>query len=279
MTESLDDELILEPCNAVVYISNGISTMGCRIKTSIDSRSMILKERNGQVLASFDIVIATDDMHVNFDAFYLVHGKDKVTAGTSFANPILCFRRKSVHDSSTPKCLLKPVILWNDYIPEFVIEFDIGHERDLVSLALLGLSHRKHQITVQVKKDVMGNYCIVGSRAITDKFMTVVRLEDRRYLPEFLWVLCSQLKKGRLRENDINNISRKRNPLLVPGYLGLRCIHCGGLENGNYFPTKRGHLYGCTMRFEKHLHACRKCPFKTKQLVAKLKVSDIQKIQ
>mmetsp|Transcript_15028 Transcript_15028/g.28285 ORF Transcript_15028/g.28285 Transcript_15028/m.28285 type:complete len:443 (-) Transcript_15028:2451-3779(-) len=270
MAESSKDEMIVGPCDAVVYLKNGISTtMRYRILLSMDSRFMVLKDDNGQFVARFDIVTVTDNTMVDFEAFYVDYCRNQ-SWDTLFKNPYLCFRRRPIHDSRA-KCFLRSIVLSDEFTPEFIIEFDIGYERDLVSNFFLGLSHRKHYVTVQIKKDSDNYYCIVGSKATTDNLVAILRLEDRRYLPDYLWVLCSQLKKGRLRECDINNISRKRNPLLVPGCLGLRCIHCGGLENGNYFPTKRGHLYGCAMRFEKHLHACIKCPPKIKQLVAQLK--------
>jgi hypothetical protein len=275
MSELSGDAIILGPCDAMMHVNYGMSPIGVRIQISIDNRFMILKNTNGELLARFRIVFVTEGTLENFEGFYVDNSTNDAT-DTSFQNPFLCFRRLSVQDSRLT-CLLKPINLWGDYIPEFVVEFDIGFERDLVSQSFLGVSHLKHYIKLQIKKDSMNNCSIVGSAAITDNLIAVVRVADRRYLPDYLWVLCSQLKKGRLREYDINNISRKRNPLLVSGYLGLRCIHCGGLENGNYFPTKRGHLYGCAMRFEKHLHACRKCPSKLKQLVARLKVSNSQK--
>jgi hypothetical protein len=272
MIESHNDE-DLGPSDATIYINDGISRIMCRVEASINCGSLIFKNEQGEILASFDIVFSEYRCLHGRQLFVVDHINNEENQGSC-----LHFRRL-LEDSTVPDCILVLKNALDIHILQFTIEFDIGFERDLMALTLRGVSQEQCNLLVQVKIDCSNDYVILASTATTKCLENncyvhhgILRVEDRRHTSDYLWVLFSQLKKGRLREYDINNISRKRNPLLLPGFPGLRCTHCGGLENGNYFPTKKEHLYGCAMRFEKHLHSCKKCPPRLLRLLPTLKV-------
>lgn len=275
------DESLLSRYDGTLYTSDGISTASYRIQISIRNQSILfLNFESGEILAIFDIVVPpkTQSSSLCIIDTYVVNHDNNVGIGNSLDAACLYFRRCSAKDPM-PTCLLRLTRSSSKIFSEFMIEFDIGFERDLALHALEGISNHKGYISIQIKKHAACDYSIIYSTIIDREFEEskdchtgIVCVKDRSSVPDYLWLLFAQLRRGRLREYDINNISRKRNPLLVPGYMGLRCIHCGGLENGNYFPTKKEHLFGCVMRFERHLQSCKRCPLKIKHLLTTLKV-------
>jgi len=89
---------------------------------------------------------------------------------------------------------------------------------------------------------------------------------EKKILTDYMFVLMTQVKRGRLTSNDRDN-ARRNNPVLVEGYLGLRCRNCGGKERGHYFPSTCKNLQACPSMILKHLMSCEKCPQKIKELL------------
>ena len=90
--------------------------------------------------------------------------------------------------------------------------------------------------------------------------------EDKPILTDFMFVVMAQIKRGELTTHDLTN-ARRKNALLRPGYLGLRCRHCGGTRRGQYFPTSCKNLQACPSMIAKHLMTCSLCPPSIKNLL------------
>ncbi len=85
-------------------------------------------------------------------------------------------------------------------------------------------------------------------------------------LTDFMFIVIAQVKRGELTVEDLSN-ARRKNSILRPGYLGLRCRHCGGTKRGHYFPTTSKNLQATPSMIYKHLLTCNECPQSVKQVL------------
>ncbi len=89
---------------------------------------------------------------------------------------------------------------------------------------------------------------------------------DKSTLTDYMFLVIAQVRRGILTPDDLTN-ARRKNPILQPGYLGLRCRHCGGTKRGQYFPTTCKNLQACPSMIYRHLMSCSECPQAMKEVI------------
>lgn len=107
------------------------------------------------------------------------------------------------------------------------------------------------------------------SKLISDS--TLISIEDRKFVPDYLFISMGQLELTTLTDEDRIGVYRDREV----GQLGLRCRHCKGIPgNGRYFPETVRSLGQSTTSATIAKHMAEKCtaiPSETKSTVKQLK--------
>lgn len=86
----------------------------------------------------------------------------------------------------------------------------------------------------------------------------LVKIEDRHYVPDYLFLSMAQLKPCKLVESDRTGVYKARDV----GFLGLCCKYCGGEPGkGRYFPQTIRSLSQTTTSATIAKHIAQKCGF------------------